>query len=82
MLEEPSNAEVRQVIDGLLSGEMTREAASNWACRCLDKVWDQTDPVVDDALSTLAVIAEKDFDGEKSWYLFDFVDITTIRDLL
>lgn len=79
----PSRAEVLQVIDSLLSGEMSREAASVWACRHLSEFFDFEDSVVDDALSTLAIIDGLEFgDDGQSWYLFDFAEISAIRELL
>jgi len=74
--------DVLRVVDALLSGEMTREAASSWAGPL--HVEEMADPVVEEALDllTLTDAIQITHEGRPAGYLFDLTDIEAIRQVL
>jgi hypothetical protein len=75
-------ADVVSVIDDLLSGSMSREAASSWAAERHTAA--STDPAVDEALDALALIDARHVSaqGEPMHYMYDFAEVSQARDSL
>lgn len=74
MMNPPSRSEVAEIIRRLLAGALTRDAASEWACRWLLDGFDVKDDVVWEALQLVGaadlistdgpyLYTEKDFSG-------------------
>jgi hypothetical protein len=76
---EVSREDVAKVIDELLAGELTREAAALWAGK--RHVEEMADPVVEEALDLLTLIdgPQIDSDMKPVGYLFDFTDLEVVR---
>lgn len=76
---EVSRAEVLEVIDRLLSGDLTREEASLWAGK--RHVEEMADPLVEEALDIVTLIDGRHIssDGELAAYLYDFQEVEAIR---
>lgn len=79
---EVSRAEVLKIIDQLLSGDITREAASLWASK--RHVEEMADPLVEEALDIVTLIDGRHIssDGELAGYLYDLEEVEAIRSSL
>ena len=82
MTETPTRSEIQQIIDRLISAELSREAASDWATEHHVEV--AADPVVEEALDILALIDARHVsgDGRVLDYMYDFADLSLAREAL
>ena len=78
----PQRTAILQVIDRLLSGGMSREAASAWASERHLQV--AADPVVEEALDLLALIDTRHVSeqGQPLDYMYDFAELSAARQAL
>ena len=76
---EVSRPEVVQLIDRLVSGELSREAAAVWASE--RHIAPMGDPLVEDVLDALSLIDARHVSngGEPLHYLYDFAEIEAMR---
>lgn len=74
--------EVLLVIDQLLSGELSREAASAWASERHLEV--HPDPAVEEALDVLTLIDAREVSDalQPLHYLYDLEEVSAVRDAL
>jgi hypothetical protein len=81
-MEPPARTEILQVIDLLLSGDMSREAASAWAVKRHMEV--APDPIVEEALDILALIDARHVSdqGQLQHYMYDFDEVSAARHAL
>ncbi len=80
--EEPGRAEVLEVIDRLMAGDITREEAALWAGA--RHIVEASDPIVEEALDALVAVDQwqVDDDMRRVGYLFDFDEVAALRDAL
>jgi hypothetical protein len=78
----PSRAEVLEVINRLLAGDLTREEASRWAGPI--HVDESPDSLIEDALDLLTLIDawQTDAEGIRTGYLYDLRELARMRDVL
>jgi hypothetical protein len=78
----PQRIEVMQVIDRLMSGGMSREAASAWASERHVQVAE--DPVVEEVLDILTLIDARHVSeqGQPLDYMYDFAELSRARQAL
>lgn len=67
------------IIDRLLSGELSREAAASWAGK--RHATEQADPVVEDALDIVVGLDARQITrtGEDAGYLFGLDEVRAVR---
>lgn len=75
----PQRAEVLQVIDRLLSGDMGREVVAAWASARHVEI--ASDPLVEETLDILALIDARHVreDGQPSDYMYDLAEVLVVR---